>query len=173
MDMNFYTLDNAADNLDPIYYVSRDTLFAASTQAIIPDGFPLFKSNLGLTHISKSFNEESLSFEDSAIKAIAYWESAPLFEIVTVGGRVIKLSPNQLVMCVESDYDGENELMRFTNLAIESGLDETSTLLVKDGGTYKFDGVKSVLYLGLHPVYYVLSSNDNFVLDNGAVLINF
>lgn len=173
MDMDFYTLDSAEDNVLPTYYVSTSTLFEPSSAAIIKDGFPIFTNSFGENHGAKSFDQDTATFEDTVIKAIAKWDSAPLFEIKTTSGRTLEVSPEQLLLCVRSDYSEEGLFDQFYENSISTGLDETTSIVVKNGDGYKIDGVQEVNFIGEKPVYYVLSAGGNFVLSNGAVLINY
>ncbi len=173
MDMDFYTLDSADDNVTPIYYVGADTLFAPDNNGIIKDGFPIFNNLFGESYGCISFDQETLKFEDTIIKGIAHWENAPLFEIKTTGGRILNVSAQQLIMCVNSDYSDTDQYDQFYEASIANGLDETTSIIIKDGESYKIDGVLEVNFIGEKPVYYVLSRDNNFVLANGAVLINY
>lgn len=170
MNMDFYTAETSDITLN--YYISASELIQSASPAF-PE-IPLTPGFIGFTFASKSFDMETGQFKNAFVKPIASIDNVDLFEIITTTGRSFKLSPNQPVVCVQSDiFKDENLLDTYYDLSIACGLDETCSIVINQGDTYIIEGISAINYIGKDKGYYILSSDNSFVLSNGLVLLNY
>lgn len=170
MSMEIYTAET--DDINLHYYIGADEKLSPVNNQF--PAIPLADEWIGFTFTTIKFNQETGKFDQAYVKPIAKVNDAELFEINTTTGLSFKVSPHQRVVCVNSDiFQDETVLDSYYDLSITDGLDESCSIIIKQDESYIIDGIKSINYIGRGKAYYILSSDESFVLANGLVLNNF